>query len=125
VELYLYFWHRVEFFGIFHLAMSGVLETPYCASAHIKVSAVGSIQCRASRFLFDDKAVYSRPLTCNFHQCNSEWDVSAYGTRLGGSYQAKVSETVVNPVVREILCDIRLDWLRTVDERPAQNAVES
>src|SRR5215510_15518530 len=29
VELYLYVWHRVEF-RHFSLAMSGVLETPYC-----------------------------------------------------------------------------------------------
>jgi hypothetical protein len=30
----------------------------------------------------------------------------------------------IGPVIREILCDIGLDWLRTVAERPAQNAVE-
>lgn len=41
-----------------------------------------------------------------------------------GSCQARCRKQVVNPVIREILCDIRLDWLRTVDERPAQNAVE-
>src|SRR5262249_45704140 len=41
VELYLYLSHRVEIFAIFHLAMSGVLETPYWPSTRITVTAVG------------------------------------------------------------------------------------